>query len=295
MYLVTGATGQVGRRVVRHLCEQGKPVRALVRFRTAYDPLAHWGAQICIGDLREPEDIQRACEGIEVVISAHGSRNGRVEDVEQVDLRGNLRLIRAAQEQGSRHFTFISVLGAPQFPRDAPVFKAKAAVEERLKSSTLDYTILRPSGLASNILDLAESFRRNGVYLLLGDGKNRSSIVSTDDVARTAILSAETPAARRQIFSVGGPQILRRDQIPELFGRLFARDPFIIHVPLDVVDGGRTVLSWLDPDLSQSLGTLRTLLAHEFYCTQEETTRLQDTFGLTLESLEGYLRRHLDL
>lgn len=295
MYLVTGATGQVGRRIVRHLCEQGKPVRALVRFRTAYEPLVHWGAQICVGDLRYPEDIRRACEGVEVILSTHGSRSGRVEDVEQVDLRGNLRLIQAAQEQGIRHFTYISVLGAPQFLKDAPVFKAKAAVESTLRCSDLNYTILRPSGLASNILDLAESFRRTGIYLLLGDGKSRSSLVSTDDLAQMAIRSVEIPEAQQQVFSVGGPQILRRDQIPDLFGRLFAREPFIVRVPLDVLDGGRTLLNWIDPELSRSLGTLRTLLAHEFYCTHEEVARLQNTFGISLETLESYLRRYLDL
>ncbi len=295
MYLVTGATGRVGRRIVRHLCDQGKPVRALVRFRTAYEPLVHWGAQICVGDVRQREDIQRACEGVEVVISTHGSRSGRVGDVEQVDLRGNLRLIERAKQQGIRHFTFLSVLGAPQFLKDAPVFKAKAAVEAALICSDLSYTILRPSGLASDILNLAESFRQNGIYLLLGDGKSRSSIVSPDDLARIAILSTDLPEARRQIFSVGGPQILRRDQIPELLGRLFDREPFIVRVPLDVVDGGRFLLNWLDPELSQSLGTLRTLLAHEFYCTHEQISLLQNTFGLSLETLESYLRRYLDL
>lgn len=84
-----------------------------------------------------------------------------------MDYRANIELIDQAKVQGVAHFVFISVLSAERGYEDAPVFKAKQAVARYLQSSGLDYTILRPSGLASNLLPLAERFRETGFYLLI--------------------------------------------------------------------------------------------------------------------------------
>ncbi len=297
MYLVTGATGQVGERIVRELRHLGHPVRAFVRLQSTYERLEHWGAEICIGDLQYQEDLERACEGVEAIISAHGVSDTQSSQtlIEALDFRANVRLIQIARTRSIRHFVYISVLGSVQFQHESPLFRAKAEVERLLQSTDIGYTILRPSGLASNIARLAETLDRTGIYPLIGEGRNRSSIVSNDDLAKIAALAPTTPTAHRTIFAVGGPQILRRDQIPTLVGEILNKDPFILLVPLDVFDVGQWILSTVNPELGESLKTLRTLLAHEYYCTSEQINYLQTTFGLTLEPLESYLRRHLDI
>ena len=157
----------------------------------------------------------------------------------------------------------------------------------------MNYTILRPSGLASNILSLAEQFRNTGIYLLIGNSKNRSSIVSTDDLAKIAIKSVILEEAKKQTFAVGGPDILQREDIPRIFARIFSQEPIIINIPLMLVDGLRSGLGLINPKLQKSLGTFRTLLANEFYCTQEEVNHLQSIYGIEMESLENFLRRYL--
>ncbi|MCX7596667.1 MAG: NAD(P)H-binding protein, partial [Fischerella sp.] len=190
-------------------------------------------------------------------------------------------------------FVFISVLGADRGYEDAPVFKAKRAVERYLQSSGLNYTILRPAGLASNLLPLAERFRETGIYLLIGDPKNRTSIVSTDDLARMVVDSVTIAAARNQILSVGGPEILLREDVPKIFGRIFNKEPIIINLPLFVIDGLRGALGFINPQGQKNLGTFRTLLANEFFCTTEEINNLEAIFGFKLETLEHFLRRYL--
>lgn len=289
MYLVTGATGSLGRRIVRQLREQEQPVRAFVRLTANYAELEDRGAEIFIGDLKEIRDIAKACQGIKYIISAHGSDN----NAQALDYRANIELIDRAVANNVEHFVFISVLGVDRGYQDSPTFKAKREVEKYLASSGLNYTILRPSGFANNLLPLAERFRDTGIYLLIGDAKNRSSIVSTDDLAKIAAASVTTPGAKNQIFAVGGPDILRREDIPQIFARIFKREPIIINPPLMIFDGLRTGISLINPQLQKSLGTLRTLLAHEFFCTADEITRLESTFGLKMESLESFLRRYL--
>ena len=162
-----------------------------------------------------------------------------------------------------------------------------------MKNICLPYTILRPSGFSNNLLPLAERFKDTGIYLLIGDPQHRSSIVSTDDLARIAIASVSTEGAKNQIFAVGGPDILNREDIPRIFARLFNQDPITINPPLFVFDGVRTGLGLFNPQLQRSLGTLRTLLAHEFYCTPDEINRLETVYNFKLESLESFLRRYL--
>jgi uncharacterized protein YbjT (DUF2867 family) len=289
MYLVTGATGQIGRRVVRLLRERELPVRAFVRLTSRYGELESRGAEIFIGDLQQDKDIQKACKGVEYIISTHGS-GGKAQ---ALDYRANIELIDQAKEQGVRHFVFISVLGVDRGYEDAPVFKAKRAVEKYLQASGLNYTILRPAGLASNLIPLAEQFRQTGIYLLNGDSKNRTSIVSTDDLAQIAVDSVNIAAANHQILPVGGPDVLKREDIPRIFGRIFNQEPIIINPPLLVFDGIRNAVGLINPDTKKSLGTLRALLANEFFCTPAEIATLESVYNLKLESLEAFLKRYL--
>lgn len=291
MYLVTGATGQVGRRVVRVLREREQPVRAFVRLTSRYSELENRGAELFIGDLRVDKDIAKACQGVRYIISTHGSEG----NAQALDYRANIELIDRAKENNVEHFVFISVLGTDRGYEDAPTFKAKRAVEKYLEASGLNYTILRPSGLASNLLPLAEQFRQTGIYLLNGDPKNRTSIVSTDDLAQITADSVTSEGARHQIFAVGGPDVLKREDIPRIFGRIFNKDPIIINPPLFVFDGIRNAVGLVNPQAQKNLGTLRVLLANEFFCTAEEVARLEQTFNLTLESLESFLRRYLGI
>lgn len=286
MFLVTGATGGLGRRIVRVLRQQGRPVRAFVRLTSRYSELENRGAEIFIGDLRQERDIEKACRGVRYIISAHGG-----SDAQALDYRANIDLIDQAKAVGVEHFVFISVLGSDRGYEDAPVFKAKAAVEKYLRSSGLTYTILRPSGLSSSLLPLAERFRQTGVYFLIGDPQIRSSIVSSDDLAEIAVASVQMEGARNQILPICGPEVLERTKIPQILGRIFNREPFVVNVPLLAVDGLRGAIALVNPDINRALGTFRTLLSNEFFCSDTDVERIEGLFNHRMETLETFLRR----
>lgn len=292
MFLVTGATGALGKRIIRDLREGDRACRAFVRLTSRYGELEQRGAEIFIGDLSQERDIRKACQGVRYVISTHGA-DAENSSVQALDYRANVDLIDAAKEASVEHFVFISVLGADRGYEDAPIFKAKREVEKYLSASGLNYTILRPSGLASDLVPLAERFCETGIFLAVGDLKNRSSPVSPDDLAKMAIASVEVEGAQNQIFPVGGPDVIKREDLPRIFARLCDREPFVLNPPLTLVDGLRGAIGLVNPDLQASLGTFRTILANEFFCTPEEIKQIETTFALELESLENFLRRYI--
>lgn len=276
---------------MRVLRERQAPVRAFVRLTSRYSELENRGAEIFIGDLKRERDLQKACQGIQYVISTHGANAG--ESAQALDYRANIDAIDYAKEAGVQHFVFISVLGCDRGYEDSPVFKAKREVEKYLEKSGLTYTILRPSGFDSNLLPLAERFKQSGIYLSIGDLKNRTSPVSTDDLAKIAADSVLVEGAKNQTFCVGGPEVLSREDIPKIFARIFNRDPIVLNPPIALVDGIRGALGFVNPGLQKSLGTLRVLLGNEFFCTPEEIERLETTFGMKMESLESFVRRYI--
>ena len=289
MYLVTGATGSLGRRIVKQLRDSEQLVRAFVRLSSRFGELEDRGADIFIGDLKQERDIVKACQDVKYIISSHGSDS----DAQALDYRANIDLIDQAIANNVEHFVFISVLGVDRGYDESATFKAKREVEKYLIASGLNHTILRPSGFANNLIPLAERFRDTGIYFSIGEQKNRSSIVSTDDLAKIAIASCQIETAKNQIFAVGGPDILKREDIPRIFSRLFNREPMVINPPLQLFDGLRVGVGLINPQLNKALGTLRTLLAHEFFCTQNEIVRLESTFAMKMESLESFLRRYV--
>ncbi|MGE0709892.1 MAG: NAD-dependent epimerase/dehydratase family protein [Planctomycetota bacterium] len=95
--LVTGASGFLGRHLVRALREAGHQPRALVRSESY--SLERSGAKLVQGDVLDPASLQRACEGVDAVAHLAGKvEHGRGEPTElyQVHIEGTRNVLRAA-------------------------------------------------------------------------------------------------------------------------------------------------------------------------------------------------------
>jgi len=105
--LVAGATGKVGSAAVRHLPHAGFEVRALARSVDKGRPLRALDAEVVIGDVTKPSSLAPAvaeCKGVYSALAAgHGSAS-------EVEYRGNLNLLSAAEEDGVSRFVYSSAL-----------------------------------------------------------------------------------------------------------------------------------------------------------------------------------------
>ncbi len=206
MILVAGATGSLGGRIVRGLLERGESVRAVVRSTSNHAHLADAGADIVIGDLKDPGSLAQACDGIDVVVTTASVSKTGDDSLEAVDLEGNRNLIDAARAAGVRHFIFTSTVGAsPDHP--APLFRLKAAVEDYLRESGMTYTILQPNAFMDVWFGmLIEMPIHSGIPVtLVGDSTRRHSFVAERDVAAFAVSAVGHSAAKDATILIGGP------------------------------------------------------------------------------------------
>ena len=224
MFLISGSTGSLGRQIVQELLTRGHPVRALVRDPSQRDALEAAGAEVVRGNLRDPASLDRACQGVEVVISTASATRREDDTVENVDMRGTQNLVDAARRAGARRFVFVSTNGAsPESP--VPVFRAKAAAEAHIIASGLEYVILQPEAFMDVWFGmLIEMPMAQGMPItLVGESRQRHSFIAQRDVARFAAAAALAPGAPRETVVLGGPAAVTFREVAEAYAAAAGR------------------------------------------------------------------------
>jgi len=224
MILISGSTGSLGRQIVQELLTRGHPVRALVRDPSQRDALEAAGAEVVIGNLRDPASLDRACQEVDVVISTASATRREDDTVENVDMRGTQNLVDAARRAGARRFVFVSTNGAsPESP--VPVFRAKAAAEAHIAASGLEYVILQPEAYMDVWFGmLIEMPMAQGTPItLVGESRRRHSFIAQRDVARFAAAAALAPGAPRETVILGGPAAVTFREVAEGYAEAAGR------------------------------------------------------------------------
>ena len=261
MHLIVGATGEVGRRVVRALLQAGEPVRAVSRDPARLGDAARRGAETVVGDLRRSDWQEAALAGVErVVIASHGlvppSRSNTAGAVDGV---GAQRLIDAAAQTGVRQVLFISLAGAE---REATTFaRIKRGTERHLEASGVPWTVLRPTVFPENhaLLLMGEPLRAGKPVQLLGTGAVKINWISASDVADDVVWSLQDASALGSVRELRGRDHLSRLDVLALLERELGVRAKRQHLPL----GAMTLMRMLARPFHPGLATLLELASDE--------------------------------
>jgi NADH dehydrogenase len=232
----------LGGEVCRLLAAKGQPIRALVRPTSdpaKVDALKNLGIDVVQGDLRAPQSLQVACQGVSAVITTASSmpfsyRPGE-NTPETTDRDGTLSLIDAAQEAGVEQFVYTSF--PPHFST-FPLQDAKRAVESRLRAKGLAYTILQPAFFTEVWLSPAGGFDYAGCKATIyGVGVKPLHWISFQDVAQYAVACLGSADARNATLQLAGPEALNPLEVVRIFEEAGGRPFEVQHVPVEALQG----------------------------------------------------------
>jgi uncharacterized protein YbjT (DUF2867 family) len=201
--LVTGATGNVGSRVVQELRGHGVPVRAFVRDADRASAVLGPHVDLAVGDFAEPASIRAAFDGVDVLFLACGNLPPQVTYERNV--------IEAAARTGLRRLVKLSALGAEAGSR-VDFWDWHARIERHLQASGVPWVILRPRYYMSNLLGFVETVRSAGAVFAPAEGV-KVPMVDPLDVAATAAVVLRDDGHEGRTYELTGPEAVTFDDV----------------------------------------------------------------------------------
>ena len=225
--LVIGATGNVGRPTVSALIAKGQSVRALSRSDDKLSALPE-GVSGAVADLETGSGLAAALAGVDrlFLITANG----------ETETARGLNAVAAAKAAGVRRIVFLSVQGPDEEP-PIPHSRSKMPIEDAIRQSGCEYTILRPSYFYQTDLSVGQVIKNYGVYPMpIGSiGHNR---VDTRDIADCAVRALTEDGHDGAEYALYGPDTISGPGAAAVYARHFGRE---VHY------GGDDVEKWAEP------------------------------------------------
>ncbi|MDP2777152.1 MAG: NAD-dependent epimerase/dehydratase family protein [Anaerolineales bacterium] len=234
MILVSGATGFIGRALVRQLSSIGYPLRALIR-PSPRTPRLPKGVpvEVAVVSLADKRGLRAALRDVETVFHLASAENqGSRGDLLTADIQGTENLVEAAADAGVDRIVYLSHIGAARASA-YPAFKAKGIAEEHIRSGKVPYTILRTSlvygpedHFTNNLSRLIRSSM--GVFPIPAGGRTVVQPVWVEDLVTCMLWSLENNNTINQVYELGGSEFFTLQQIIETIMEVTRRKRFLL-------------------------------------------------------------------
>jgi nucleoside-diphosphate-sugar epimerase len=278
---LTGATGFIGRHLLRELPQRGYRIRVLLR-RPAEVPAG--ASSAVIGDIASPRNMNAALRDVDAVVHsaalAHAMSGQPEDDYRTINTEATIGLARAAERAGVKRFVFLSSIRAqsgptadrvlteedPPAPTDA-YGRSKLAAEQGLAELGIDWVALRPvlvygpgvKGNMAALIDLA----RSPLPLPFTGLRGQRSLLAVENLASAVETVLKLPDAIRRPLIVADPEPLTvADMIAALRAGL-GRRAGLLPAPASLLEavarltGREEQFQRLDGSLVASPGALR--------------------------------------
>lgn len=260
MILVTGATGNVGREVVRQLQQAGRRVRVLTRSpeKVSFPE----NVEIVAGDLTAPETLKAALEGVHKVFL--------------IRVPGSDHFPTLAKQSGVGKIVFLSS-GAIGSPIENAIGRNHLHTEELIRQSGVKWVFLRPGAFMTNALQWAVSIRSEGVVRApFGDVGNTP--IDPRDIAAVAAAALVSPEHDGKVYTLTGPEILTPIEQVQILGSVLGRDLRFEDIPEKIAE--ENMKRFAPPEIVESIFSLtRAMRDNKNHRAHSLTTTVEDVTG----------------
>ena len=224
-HLITGATGDVGARVVRLLAARDIRPKILVRSAEKAHALFGQAAEIIVGDLADPATIRSAMKGVHTLF---------LVNVGPEIARRDQAAAAIAREEGIRRIVKLSSLDVEHgLAIGAWHEKGEAAIRD----SGTPFTFIRPTGFMNNLLAWAQSIKTEGI-VRSSTGSGRQPFIHSEDIAAVSVAALLSEDYAGRILSITGPRSLSFGDATQIIAEAIGR-PLVYQTVSDQEAGGR--------------------------------------------------------
>jgi uncharacterized protein YbjT (DUF2867 family) len=295
-YLITGAgggTAGISPQVVNRLLDRGEAVRAMVHHDDSRaDALRAQGADVVVGDLTNPVDVQTAMSGVarmffNMSVSPDYLEATAVVCVAATELDRLEVLVNMSQMTVSQ----ITATSTEESQQQRLHFLA----EHVINWSGVPAVHIRPTVLLENPLfaTLAARSIRDTGQLVLPFGSGRTSPVASSDVAEVVIAVLSAPQDHLgKVYELTGPATLDIDGLAEQYAQALGRPVTAVSPPHDewLQDLDKV---GLQPHVRQHIATMAKL--HRLDRYNRSTHDVEDITGHPAQTVRQYVEQHRDL
>src|SRR5271170_2952885 len=194
-YLITGATGDVGSKVVEHLLHRGERPRVFVR--DAQKARSRFGdrVEIFAGDLADAASLKAALNGVDEFFLVNTGPQIPARDEAAAEV---------AAAAGVRHLVKLSSMDVEQ---GLAIGAWHERGEAAIRASGISFTFVQPTGFMSNLLAWARSIKSEGV-VRASTGDGRRAFIHSDDIAAVVTKALTTRKYEGESLPITGPEAL---------------------------------------------------------------------------------------
>ena len=216
MILITGATGNVGKELVKELLQEGQRVRVFTRDAGKVADLAG-KVEVAVGDLDRVETVETAMQDVERCFLVTGST------------QQDRNALEAAKKTGLGHIVKLSTIEAGHEPMIGHG-KFHREREELIRASGLSWTFLRPTMFMTNAFQWASTIKTQSCFYYPG-GEGKVSGVDPLDVAAVAAAALTKSGFEGQAYALTGPEALSFGEMAQVIGRVLGRPVRYVDMP----------------------------------------------------------------
>lgn len=237
MILVTGATGFIGRVLVRQLTETGQQVRVLLR-PSPRSPRLPKGVpvEVAVVGLNDERGLRAAMRGVDQIYHlASAASLGRRGNLFKTDIEGTRTLAQVAKSADIERFIYLSHIGSDRASA-FPIHKVKGIAEEHIRKSGVPHTIIRSSVVfgpedhfTGNLLRLIRA--APGILPIPGDGRVLLQPLWVEDLVTCMVWALQNPDMVNQTYNIGGGEYFTLRQILEIIMGVMHTRRLIVSVP----------------------------------------------------------------
>jgi divinyl chlorophyllide a 8-vinyl-reductase len=295
--IIAGATGYIGKSVVREAVKQGYKTIALVRDKSSTEGESFGdfftGAEIVECDVCDPESLRTVMQGIaddspskkiDAIVSCLASRSGVKKDAYKIDYQATLNCLDAGRAVGAGHFVMLSAFCVknPWLQFQQAKLKFEAALQDQ---TDMTWSIIRPTAFFKSVSGQMEIVKGGAPYVMFGDGKvTRCNPISESELAQYLMDCVTDKTRHNVIRDLGGPDApLDMTEQGAMLFKAVDMEPKFVFAPLWLFDVIIDTLQWFAnvTGLEQLEDAAETGRIGKYYAVEEMlTTDPSEKYGV---------------